>query len=164
MEDTEQEDRTHRFGVFELDLRKGELRKHGVRLKLQQQPLQVLGILLERAGGLVTREEIQKRLWPEDTYVDFDNAINGSIRKLRDVLSDSSDTPRFIETLPRRGYRFIAPVAGVPVASTTAVALENGRRIWWLVAAATAISLALGRHWVSGIQGQSRTLVRRMRC
>jgi Tol biopolymer transport system component/DNA-binding winged helix-turn-helix (wHTH) protein len=106
-----QHEPTHRFGVFELDVRTGELRKHGVRLKLQQQPLQVLSILLECAGDIVTRDDIQKRLWPEDVYGDFDNSINSSIRKLRDALGDDADSPRFIETLPRRGYRFIAPVS-----------------------------------------------------
>ena len=109
-------------------MRAGELRKYGVRLKQQQQPLQVLNILLERAGEVVTREDIQKRLWPEDTYVDFDNAINSSIRKLREALGDSADSPRFIETLSRRGYRFIAPVSnGSPASSSaSAVPSENG--------------------------------------
>ncbi len=146
MEDTEQEDRTHRFGVFELDPGTGQLRKHGVRLKLQQQPLQLLGILPEHAGHVVTREEIQKKLWPEDTYVDFDNAINGSIRKLREVLSDSADTPRFIETLSRRGYRFIAPVSSAPATPITTAANSSttSRRNWWWAAAATAFSVALG--------------------
>lgn len=98
------------FGAFELNRRTGELRKHGVRLKLQDQPLQILTLLLERAGEMVTREEIQARLWPANTYVDFDNAINSAVRKLRDALGDSAENPRFVETLPRRGYRFIAPV------------------------------------------------------
>jgi Tol biopolymer transport system component/DNA-binding winged helix-turn-helix (wHTH) protein len=99
------------FGVFEISPHTRELRKHGVKLKLQDQPLEVLLLLLEHSGEIVTREEIQKRLWPENTYVDFDNAINSSVRKLRDALGDSSDNPRFIETLARRGYRFIAPVS-----------------------------------------------------
>jgi Tol biopolymer transport system component/DNA-binding winged helix-turn-helix (wHTH) protein len=103
-----------RFGAFELNAHLGELRKHGIKLKLQHQPLQILAILLERSGELVTREEIQKRLWPDNTYVDFDNAINSAIRKLRDALGDTAENPVFIETLSRRGYRFIAPVSSVP--------------------------------------------------
>jgi DNA-binding winged helix-turn-helix (wHTH) protein len=98
------------FGAFEFNPRTRELRKHGVRIKLQEQPLQVLTLLLEHPGEVVTREEIQKRLWPEGTYVDFDNAINNAVRKLREALSDSPENPRFVETLARRGYRFIAPV------------------------------------------------------
>lgn len=126
MTDTEQQRPTHRFGIFELDLQGGELRKRGVKLKLQQQPFQILGILLERPGEVVTREEIQKRLWPQDTYVDFDNAINSSIRKLREALGDNAESPRFIETLPRRGYRFIAPVSHPPRVFISASPPVNG--------------------------------------
>src|SRR6266481_6933569 len=100
-----------RFGVFELDPRAGELRKHGLRVRLQEQPFQVLAMLLEHPGGVVTREELQKRLWP-DTFVDVDHNLNTAINKIREVLGDSAETPRFVETLPRRGYRFIAPVNG----------------------------------------------------
>ncbi len=99
-----------RFGVFEVDVRAGELRKQGVRIKLQEQPFQVLTQLLKRPGELVTREELRAQLWPSDTFVDFDNGLNTSINKLREALGDSADNSRFIETLPRRGYRFIAPV------------------------------------------------------
>ena len=99
-----------RFGIFEVDLRAGELRKQGVRVKLQQQPFEVLAMLLERPGEVVTREEIQKRLWPADTFVDFDRGLNRATNRLRESLGDEADSPRFIETLPRRGYRFIAPV------------------------------------------------------
>ena len=99
-----------RFGPFEADLRSGELRKHGVRLKLQDQPFQVLALLLEHAGDVVTREELRQRLWPADTFVDFDTGLNSAVKKLRDVLADSTDQPRYIETIPRRGYRFIAPL------------------------------------------------------
>jgi DNA-binding winged helix-turn-helix (wHTH) protein len=102
---------TYCFGVFELDSETGQLRKHGVRLKLQQQPLQVLGILLERAGEVVARDEIQKRLWSGDTYVDFDNSINSAIRKLREALGEHAGAPIYIETLSRKGYRFVAPVS-----------------------------------------------------
>lgn len=99
-----------RFGVFQLDTASGELYKHGVRIRLQEQPFQVLSVLLERPGEMVSREDLRKRLWGHDTYVDFDHSLNISINKLRDALGDSAATPRFIETLPRRGYRFIAPV------------------------------------------------------
>jgi len=99
-----------RFGVFELDLRAGELRKSGVKLRLQGQPFQVLALLLDRAGDVVTREELQQKLWPSDTFVDFDHSLNTAINKVRETLGDSASSPRFVETLARRGYRFIAPV------------------------------------------------------
>src|SRR4051812_27702363 len=98
------------FGMFELDLRAGELRKRGIRVKLQDQPLQILALLVECAGEVVTREQIQKKLWCVDTFVDFDNAINGAVRRMRDALGDNSENPRFVETVARHGYRFIAPV------------------------------------------------------
>jgi cholera toxin transcriptional activator len=101
--------RVARFGVFELDLSAGELRKSGVKLRLQGQ-FQVLALLLERAGEVVTREELQQKLWPSDTFVDFDHSLNTAINKVREVLGDSASSPRFVETLARRGYRFIAPV------------------------------------------------------
>ncbi|MGD0403183.1 MAG: winged helix-turn-helix domain-containing protein [Candidatus Acidiferrales bacterium] len=102
--------RRTRFGPFEVDLRSGEIHKHGIRLKLQDQPFQVLAVLLEHPGEVVTRDELHQKLWPADTFVDFDTGLNSAIKKLRDVLSDSADEPRYIETLHRRGYRFIAPV------------------------------------------------------
>lgn len=100
------------FGLFELDLDARELRKSGVRVKLQEQPFQVLAMLLERPGSVVTREELQKKLWPGDTFVDFDLSLNSAVKKLRQALNDDSENPRFIETLYRRGYRFIGPVNG----------------------------------------------------
>ena len=99
-----------RFGVFELDLRAGELRKHGLRVRLQEQPFQVLAMLLENHGEVVTREELQKKLWPADTFVDFDHGLNKAINKIREALSDSAESPRFVETVARRGYRFLAEV------------------------------------------------------
>jgi TolB-like protein/DNA-binding winged helix-turn-helix (wHTH) protein len=99
-----------RFGVFEADTRTGELRKHGLRIKLQEQPFQVLSLLLSRPGVLVTREELRLDLWPADTFVDFEHGLNKAINKLREALGDDPERPRYIETLPRRGYRFIAPV------------------------------------------------------
>ena len=105
-----------RFGLFELDLRAGQLRKSGIKIKLHDQPFQILAVLLERPGEIVTREELQKRLWPEDTFVDFDISLNSAVKKLRQALGDDSENPRFIETLYRRGYRFIGQVNGLAAA------------------------------------------------
>jgi len=105
-----------RFSVFEVDLRAGELRKRGLRIRLQEQPFQVLAMLLERAGEVVTREELQKKLWPVDTFVDFDHGLNKAINKIRDALGDSAESPRFVETVARRGYRFLAEVKGADAA------------------------------------------------
>src|ERR1017187_3736136 len=98
-----------RFSVFELDLAAGELRKNGAKLRLQEQPFQVLALLLERAGDVVTREEIRQKLWPADTFVDFDHSLNAAVNKLREALGDSASSPRCIERLARRRYRFITP-------------------------------------------------------
>jgi TolB-like protein/DNA-binding winged helix-turn-helix (wHTH) protein/Tfp pilus assembly protein PilF len=116
------------FGVFEVDLKAGELRKHGLRLKLPEQPFQVLSVLLENPGEIVTREELRSRLWPGDTFVDFDHGLNNAVMRLREVLGDASENPRFVETIPRRGYRFIAPVAGSfpPASSTIPPEIANG--------------------------------------
>src|SRR5215831_2330919 len=114
-----------RFGVFELDLRSGELRRNGIKVKLQEQPFQVLAELLERPGQVVTREELRNRLWPADTYVDFDHSLNAAIRRLRDALGDSAENPTFVETVARRGYRFLAPVSGIPVNGHPAIEIEK---------------------------------------
>ena len=139
MAETERQLRLLRFGNFEVDLRTGELRKGGVKLKFGGQPFQVLSILLERPGEVVTREELQKRLWP-DTFVDVDHNLNTAINKIREVLGDSAENPRFVETLPRRGYRFIGelepPVQ--PVVPVVAVEPDRGshsRRVWLKIAA-----------------------------
>ena len=112
MKESTRSPRVVRFGVFEVDLRTGELRRSGLKIRLQDQPFQILAMLLERPGEVVTREELGQRLWPADTFVDFDRGLNTSIKRLREALGDSADNPRFIETLPRRGYRFIAAVEG----------------------------------------------------
>jgi DNA-binding winged helix-turn-helix (wHTH) protein/tetratricopeptide (TPR) repeat protein len=116
-------DRTRRarFDAFEVDMRSGEVRKHGIRLKLHGQPFQVLSLLLEHPGDLVTREELRQKLWPGDTFVDFDTGLNSAVKKLRDALCDSAEEPRYIETLPRRGYRFIAPVENGDLTAPAAV-------------------------------------------
>ena len=118
-----------RFGVFELDAESGELRKQGIKVRLQEQPFQVLQVLLERPGKIVTREELQQRIWPSDTFVDFDRGLYNAIKKLREALGDSAESPRFIETLSRRGYRFIAAVNanGSGGATTEASPLQVAR-------------------------------------
>src|SRR5437660_7186614 len=102
--------RTRGFGVFEVDLKAVELRKHGVRIKLQEQPFQILSLLLQHPGEVVTREELREKLWPAHTFVDFDRSLNKAMTKLRAALGDSADSPRYVETIPRHGYRFLAPV------------------------------------------------------
>jgi DNA-binding winged helix-turn-helix (wHTH) protein len=111
--DQSQNAQVFRFGVFEVDTRAGELHKNGIKLKLQGQPFQVLCILVEHAGELVTREELRTKLWPAETFVDFDHGLNAAVKRLRDTLGDSADAPRFIETMARRGYRFIHPIETV---------------------------------------------------
>ena len=105
--------RVLRFGAFEADLQARELRKQGMQIKLQEQPFQVLVVLLEHAGEIVTREQLRQKLWPKDTFVDVDNSVNAAINRLREALGDSAESPRYVETLPRRGYRFVAPVTAV---------------------------------------------------
>ncbi|MDE3188832.1 MAG: winged helix-turn-helix domain-containing protein [Acidobacteriota bacterium] len=99
-----------RFGVFEVDARRVELRRSGIPLKIREQSFRILLILLEHAGEIVTREELRQVLWPSDTFVDFDHSLNTAVMKLRDVLGDSAEAPIYIETIPKRGYRFVAPV------------------------------------------------------
>src|SRR5688572_7320516 len=99
-----------RFGTFEVDLRARELRKGGIRIRLQDQPFEILAAMLERPGEIVTRDELRERLWPAGTFVDFDHSLNAAIKRLRAALGDDADNPRFVETLHRRGYRFIAAV------------------------------------------------------
>ena len=139
MAETQPQLRLIRFGDFEVDLRTGELRKGEVKQKFGGQPFQVLSVLLERAGEVVTREELQKRLWP-DTFVDVDHNLNTAINKIREALGDSAEKPRFVETLPRRGYRFIGklerptePVAE-PVITVAPDRGSDSRKLWWKVA------------------------------
>ncbi|MCI0539157.1 MAG: winged helix-turn-helix domain-containing protein [Verrucomicrobiales bacterium] len=139
-----------RFGVFEIDVNSGDLWKHGVHIKLHDKPFQVLQALLEHPGEIVTRKDLQERLWPGDTFVEFENGLNNAISRLRETLGDSADSPRFIETIPRRGYRFIAPVepAGLPAPAarepappTTAPALRSRKP--WLIAAGVVLIATL---------------------
>ena len=105
---------TYRFGLFEVDERRGDVLKQGFRLRLRGRPYDILLILLERPGELITRDELRNRLWSSDTFVDFDHGLNASVNRLREVIGDSAESPRFIETVPRKGYRFIAPVTVAP--------------------------------------------------
>jgi len=104
------ERRIYRFGAFEVDVQAGEVRKQGIRIRVQDQPLRLLIALLERPGELITREELHRRLWPGETFVDFEHGLNAAVTRLRQALGDSAQTPRFIESLPRRGYRFVGAV------------------------------------------------------
>jgi len=130
------------FGVFEVDLRAGELRRNGSRVKLQDQPLQILTLLLERPGEVVSRDELRTRLWPADTFVDFDHSLNAAVRRLRDALGDSAENPRFVETVARRGYRFLVPVSGMPPAleAELRVPPPQPARTWWIASAAVVLT------------------------
>ena len=143
---------TLRFGVFAVDRKTGELRRNGVKVRLQDQPLQILLTLLERPGEVVTRDELRARLWPDDTFVDFEHSINTAVRRLRDALGDSAENPRFVETVARRGYRFLAPVSGsletsVPPSIHPSVPTHRGR--WWILGAVTLamlVGVVVGYH------------------
>jgi Tol biopolymer transport system component/DNA-binding winged helix-turn-helix (wHTH) protein len=154
MHETQSRPRLVRFGAFEANLRTGELRKDGVKLKFSGQPFQVLAILLERQGDVVTREELQKRIWP-DTFVDVERNLNTAVNKIREVLGDSADVPRFVETLPRRGYRFIAPVepfedAAEEKENSKAIPLSaRGKPAVPLTLASTAIILLAVAGWIA---------------
>lgn len=142
---------TLRFGVFAVDRKTGELRRNGVKVRLQDQPLQILLTLLERPGEVVTREELRGRLWPDDTFVDFEHSINTAVRRLRDALGDSAENPRFVETVARRGYRFLAPVSGAvePVPPAAEAARAHPARRWWIlgvVAVALLVGVIVGWH------------------
>jgi eukaryotic-like serine/threonine-protein kinase len=129
MQATESSAGTLRFGVFEVDLRAGEVRKHGIRIKLQEQPFHILASLLQRPGELVTREELRQELWPAHTFVDFDRGVNKAMTKLRSALGDSAESPRYIETLHRRGYRFLVPVTNRAESSQAVAVRRTGARV-----------------------------------
>ena len=113
------------FGPYEADLASGELRKDGARVKIQDLPLRLMSVLAEKPGQVVTREELQSRLWPEDTFVDFEDGLNTGVKKLREALGDDPEKPRYIETIPRRGYRFIAEVKQIPAPARVAVSARE---------------------------------------
>jgi len=165
MPDAMQAPAVRRFGAFEVNLQSGELRKSGMRLRLSGQPFQVLAVLVQRSGEVVTREELQSLLWSADTFVDFDHGLNNAVARIREVLEDSSESPRYVETVPRRGYRFIAPLSDVappepaltlkstpivevtpaqaPVASVLPVTKRSAPSRMWLVLGAVAALAAL---------------------
>src|ERR1700751_1884073 len=116
------ENRICRFGLYEADLDAGTLKRHGIPVKLQEQPFRILTFLLERPGNIISREELCTRLWPEGTYVEFDGSLNTALMKLRAVLNDDPENPRFVETVPKKGYRFIAPVHFLEPMPATAIA------------------------------------------
>src|ERR1700722_6349517 len=138
------------FGIFQIDLKARELHKAGVKVKLQEQPFRVLALLVERAGQVVTREELRQRVWPTDAYVAFDQGLNNAIKKVRDALGDSADSPRVIETLARHGYRFVAPVSTVREPPSEALPVRFGLRTHWkrgLIGLACAALLAALAYW-----------------
>jgi DNA-binding winged helix-turn-helix (wHTH) protein/Tol biopolymer transport system component len=137
-----------RFSTFEVDLHTGELRQRGQKVKLQEQPLHVLAALLERPGELVTREDLQKKLWPADTFVDFDHSLNAAIRRLRDALGDSAEKPRFVETVARRGYRFLAPLNGTMASVAPTSQSISGSKWWRILAIAAVLLIVVAVGWV----------------
>src|SRR5216684_8951710 len=128
---------SERFGAFELNREAAELRKHGIRIKLHEKPFQILLALLEHQGEVVTRKELQERLWPQDTFVDFENGLNNAISRLRETLSDTAESPRFIETVPRRGYRFL------PEVSQSLPSSRNARLRGWRMGIGATLAAAL---------------------
>lgn len=165
-----------RFGVFELDLRTRELRKSGARVRLQEQPFQILQVLLKNPGEVVTREELRKTIWPADTFVDFDHGLYSAMTRLREVLGDSPETPRFIETLSRRGYRFVAPVdrpmsSRLQTSNQASLAPQQGvlkprpmlrsRRLQWAISGATILVIGLAVSGWSLFSHKTRVLTDR---
>jgi TolB-like protein/DNA-binding winged helix-turn-helix (wHTH) protein/Tfp pilus assembly protein PilF len=142
---------TVRFGLFELDLRAGELRRNGAKVRLQEQPFQILSMLLEHPGDIVTREELRNRLWPADTFVDFDHGLNAAVKRLRDALGDSAESPRFVETVARRGYRFLASVNGSATPASGKVGTKN-RYLWLVAGLAVALFAALAALNIGGVR------------
>ena len=156
------------FGVFQADLRAGELHRNGAKVRLQDQPFQVLAVLLEKPGEVVTREELRARLWPADTFVDFDHGLNAAIKRLRDALGDSAENPRFVETLARRGYRFVAPVQAVANGTDEAGACNIPKRQvdrrWRIgLAAAGVLLMGTGAGWVAARHFNPRVEIREQR-
>jgi DNA-binding winged helix-turn-helix (wHTH) protein len=139
-----------RFGIFQLDLKARELHKAGVKVKLQDQPFRVLALLVDRAGLVVTREELRQKVWPTDVYVGFDQGLNNAVKKVRDALGDSADSPRFIETVERQGYRFVAPIGAVPRPAAEPRFLFGLPMLWnTALIGLTAASLLAGlAYWV----------------
>ena len=152
---------TFRFGEFDLDVDAGELRRNNRRLKLQPQPFKLLLLLVRRAGSLVSREEIRAELWPDGTFVDFDQSVNFSIKQIRDVLGDSAERPLYIETVPKRGHRFIAPMTRTPeearpvvvVPAGTATGIRLEKALWTNIAELRIAETRRRRHTTIALAG-----------
>lgn len=148
-----------RFSVFEVNPQAGELRRNGLKLRLQEQPLQILLSLLQHPGEVVTREQLRARLWPEDTFVDFDHGLNAAVRRLRDALGDSAEAPRFVETVARRGYRFIAPVNGSVASSVSPEAkVRHLKGIWALLGVFILLIAGVMVGWHAGRHSTATTI------
>jgi len=150
------------FGTFEADLRAGELRRNGSKVKLQEQPFQVLTVLLERPGEVVSREELRTKLWPSDTFVDFDHSLNAAVRRLRDALGDSAENPRFVETVARRGYRFVAPVNETAPQVTQKTIRKRRWPIAVVIAVVLLVGVVIGFHAAKRIFSAPRAQARRL--
>src|SRR5215470_16158373 len=143
-----------RFAVFEVDLKSAELRKRGQKVKLQEQPFRVLAMLLDRPGQVVTREELRQKLWPADTFVDFDHGLNSAVARLREALEDSADEPQFVETVPRQGYRFIGQqdttAAPTPSRTPEAEKAESDRPISRsrFIFSVASVAVLIGAWWL----------------
>ena len=164
-----QKSRTIRFGSFEVDPESGELSRNGTNIRLQQQPLQILLTLLSRHGEVVTREELRRQLWADNTFVDFEHGLNAAIKRLRDALGDSAENPKFIETLPRRGYRFLVPVSGAENSSEPETLVQRAplRRyalLSLLVLCPLIVVFTAQRHWhiLSSLTTQASSVAMRV--
>jgi TolB-like protein/DNA-binding winged helix-turn-helix (wHTH) protein len=160
-----------RFGVFDIDLHAGELLKNGLKIKLQEQPFQILTMLLSRPGEVVTRQELREKLWPSDTFVDFDAGLNTVIKRLRDTLDDPADRPRYIETVPRKGYRFIGSLQGSPGLEGASSPFKGSSKreslvfrrsivVLLILLAVAAVSATGVWYYSHSLQGQSGTRAR----
>lgn len=160
MSPSNREARLLRFAVFEVDLDAGELRKNGARIRLQEQPFQVLAALLQDAGQVVTRDHLREKIWPADTFVDFDHSLNTAVNKIREALGDSASSPRFVETLARRGYRFLAPVDGIAAFAATATTENQGTRAEPALSSSKGVPAPHGLHPELQVPIPRRGLVR----
>ena len=147
-----------RFGVFEFDPSTRELRKQGVRIRLQGQPMEILALFMERPGEIVTREELQKKLWPADTFVDFEHSLNAAVKRLRDALDDSAETPRYIETMARRGYRFLVPVERLNGISSAGIPANAELRRRTIAAMQVVYAVPFVCNWFEGARLMGRAL------
>jgi len=150
------------FGPFEADVPAGELRRNGVRVRLSGQPLQILLILLAHPGEVVTREQLREEIWAETTFVDFEHGLNAAVNKLRRALGDAAEKPHYIETLPRKGYRFIAPIAGlaaiVPSVDSPQISPARRQRSLWILSFSAIVAIAATAGWIIGSRKAPRII------